>query len=205
MPISCRCAAAVAVCACTAVLVPGAGASVAGDLAAVLKDFQGDRDITPCLFTKKQLQNAKSQLTADTNLYAPELKLELNREIRRWENGGCSGASSGGGGIKIVKANGKGGVRMESVTLKNAGSSQVNLGGYSLRDRAGKKLHLGSVKLAKGRTLRVITGCAKGRHKPSRSGSRYYACRTKEFFSDKGDVAELLNKSGTVLARRPTT
>ncbi len=179
--------------------------AAADDVNAVLKDFQADGAITPCLFTKKQLENAKSQIPADSNIYAPELKIEINNEIGRWEAGGCSGATSGSAaGLQIVKAKGKGGARKEYVTIKDAGSRKVNLKGYALRNTAGKKLRFKTVKIAKGKTLRVITGCAKGKRTASRTGKRYNACKKKQHWKDKGDVAELLNKSGTVLARRPT-
>ncbi len=198
-------AALFAVAACAgAVVVPSAAGSAADDLQAVLKDFEADNKITPCLFTKKQLGNAKSQIPSDFNVYAPEFKVELNNEISRWKSGGCGGATSKKG-VQIVKAKGKGSARKEYVTLKNAGSKAVNLKGYALRNTAGTKLRLKTVRLAKGRTLRVITGCASGKKAASRKGSRYYGCKSKQQWKDKGDVAELLKKGGAVVARRRTS
>jgi len=199
-----RSATALAALACAALLAPAAGASPASDLAAVLKDFQSDRDIKACLFTKKQLEGVKRQVAADADAYAPEFKTEINREIGRWNRGECSGKALSGS-LRIVTAKGKGSARRESVTLKNVGSRRINVRGYALRNRAGKKIRLKSSRLAKGRTLRVITGCAKGKRRPSRKGSRYYACKTKQHWNDKRDVAELLRPGGKVVARKRTT
>jgi hypothetical protein len=205
-----RCAAAAIAVTFAAAALPGSVAgSAASDLDAIVKDYRADSDVTPCLFTKKQLENAKGLLTADFNTYEPQFKAELNREIKRWTDGGCSGGTGGGGsassGLQIVKAKGKGAARKESVTLKNSGKKTVNLRGYALRNKAHKKLRLTTFSLRKGKTVRVITGCARGKHKSSSTSSRYYACRSKQFWSDSGDVVELLNKTGTVAARRPTT
>jgi hypothetical protein len=178
-----------------------ASRAAAGTVDAVLKDFESDNDITACLFTKRQLKKVKSQLGADINVYSPEFKAELNREIRRWTNGGCSGGKKA---LRIAKAKGTGGVRKEFVTLENAGRNRLRLNGYALRDRAHKKLRLGGVTLAGGRTLRVITGCAAGKHAPSARGSRFYACEKKQHWNDRGDVAELLSPGGTVIGRLRT-
>lgn len=204
-PTARRCAGALAtIIACAAVLAPGATASSAGTLSAVLKDFQSDGDITACLFTKAQLTSVKSQIAADSDTYSPDFKAEVNREIRRVSAGECSGKALSGH-LRIVKAKGRGSASREYVTIKNAGSKRVNLRGYALRDHARKKLRLKTVSLARGRTLRVITGCAKGKHRASHTGSRYYACQKKQFWSDTRDVAELLSPSGKVLARHRTT
>ncbi|MGH2841919.1 MAG: lamin tail domain-containing protein, partial [Solirubrobacteraceae bacterium] len=179
----------------------GAAGSASDDLDAVMKDFQADNKITPCLFTSKQLKNAKSQIPADFNIYAPEFKAELNNEIKRWQKRGCSG---GTGALRIVKAKGKGGPRSESVTIKNTGATAVNLKGYALRNTARKKLRLTTIRLAKGQTLRVITGCATGKQTASRAGSRHYACKRKQQWKDRADVAELVRRSGGVIGRRRT-
>lgn len=200
---------AMTACAAVAVaLVPSAVAgSSASDLDAVLADFSADNDITPCLFTKGQLENAKSQIPADFNAYAPEFKIEINTEINRWDNGGCSGNPTGGStaGLKITKAKGKGKVKKESVTIKNTGSKKVNLKGYALRNVAKKKIKFKKgTKIAKGKTLRVVTKCQTHKKKASVKGKTYYACKTKQFWKDSGDVAQLLNKSGKLIAARPT-
>jgi hypothetical protein len=194
--------------AATIALVPSTVVgSAADDLNAVMADFQNDNDITPCLFTKQQLINAKSQIPADFNAYAPEFKVEINAEINRWDNGGCSGNPTGGStaGLKIVSAKGKGKVKKESVKLKNTGSKKVSLKGYSLRNIAMKKIKFKKgTKIASGKTLRVLTKCQKGKKKASVKGKTYYACKSKEFWKDSGDVAQLLNKSGTLIAARQT-
>lgn len=196
-----RCAAVLAMIACGVLLAPSAAASQATIASAVFKDYQSDADITACLFTEAQLKSLK--VGADFDSYSPDLKNEINKEIARWRNGGCSGKAKNG--LRIVTAKGKGSARKEYVTIKNAGRKSVKLGGYALRDHARKKIRLPSIRLAKGRTLRVITACAKGKHKPSRKGSRYYACRKTGFWNDTRDVVELLSPSGKVLARKRTT
>jgi Lamin Tail Domain len=202
-----RCATAVVATAALAGAAAVAPSVVQGaptdDLDAVLKDFDKDSKITPCFFTKAELTHAKGEIPADFNAYGPELKVELNNEIHRWIKGGCSGGKSKG--VRVTKAKGKGSARKESVTIKNASARRVNLGGYSLRNVEGKKLRLSGVTLAKGKTLRVLTGCASGKTSASLSGGRYYACKKTQQWSDKGDVVELLSKTGKVLARRPTT
>jgi hypothetical protein len=187
-----------------AVAVPGAAGSASSDLNAIAKDYQADGKITPCIFTKGQLENAKSLISGDIDAYAPEFRTQINSEISRWDSGGCSGASIGSSGLKIVKTRGKGSARKEYVTIKNGGSKKVNLKGYALRNAKGKKLRFKTVRIAKGKKLKVTTGCAKHRKKASHTAKRYYGCKKKQLWKDKGDVAELLNKSGTVVARRRT-
>jgi hypothetical protein len=86
--------------------------------------------------------------------------------------------------------------------LRNYGSKAVNLKGYVLRDASDHTIRLGKTTLKKRARLRVFTGCRTGHRSAFRKGSRYYACRTKEFWDDAGDVVELDGPTGGLLARR---
>jgi len=87
------------------------------------------------------------------------------------------------------------------VTIRNTGRGAVRLKGATLRDRSGKKLRL-SGRLAGRRSLRVVTGCARGARRPRRVGSRLFACRTGRMWDDRGDVAKVVDARGTVVAQR---
>ncbi len=89
-------AATVAAVLAGALLAPGA---FAADTVtnAVITDYAGDGDITTCAFTQAQLEHVVSQITPDIDAYAPDLRDELDAEIGRWTNGGCSGLPGGGG------------------------------------------------------------------------------------------------------------
>jgi hypothetical protein len=184
-----------------AVIAPTAAASPQSDTAAVIKDFGADSDITPCRFTIGQLENARGQLGADINAYSPGLRVEVNREITRWKDGGCKGKAGAVPDVRIVKVKAKGGVRKESVTLKNFGSKNVSLRRYALRDAAGHVIRFKKTTLKAGRSLVVVTGCRKGSKKALRKGSRYYGCRKTQFWDDAGDVVELLNAKGVLQSR----
>ncbi len=183
-----------------AVLAPAAGASPASDAAAVLRDLGSDGDIAPCRFTLGQLENARNQLGADINTYAPAVKAEINREITRWKDGGCKGKAGAAVDVRIVKVQFKGGATKESVTLKNFGSKSVNLRRYVLSDYAKHKIRFKKTTIKAGRTLKVVTGCRRGSKRAVRKGSTYYACRTKQFWENSGDVARLFTPGGTIVS-----
>lgn|GEM_PF-3312858 len=186
-------------------LVPAAGASPASDFAAVVKDFASDRDITSCRFAVSQLANARGQVTADVDAYAPGLAAEIDRELRRWRDGDCTAKATAKAGVttlKIVKVSPKGGASKESVTIRNTGRKAVNLRRYVLRDAADHAIRFTKTTIRAGKSLRVVTGCRKGSKKAVRKGTSYYACRTKQFWNDAGDVVELLTPQGALLSRR---
>lgn len=188
-----------------ALVAPGAGASPAADFAAIVKDFTRDRDVTPCLFTRAQLEGARAQLGPDANAYAPGLGDELSREIRRWRDGGCTTrrvAAALGGDVRIVKVSAKGAARRESVTLRNYGSKAVSLRGWILRDAADHQIKFKKTTLKAKRRVVVVTGCRRGSRKALRKGTRYYACRSTEFWDDAGDVVELVNAKGGLLSKK---
>jgi len=199
------------------VAAPGAGADAASDYAAVRSDYASDGDITNCRFSRAQLVNARSQISEDVDSYDPNFREEVNREIRRWDSGGCRGSGGGGSGggggttdgadFRIVAIKGKvrgRNKRKEYVTLRNRGGRAGNLRGWSLRDRSGRRIRFRrSLRVGAGRRLRVITGCAKGRRRAVRRGSRYYACRKKGLlWNDRGDVARLVSPRGRLVSQR---
>ena len=153
-----------------------------------------------------QLQNALSQITPDVNAYSPGFRTEVDREIARWRAGGCATAAAkpAGSTLRIVKVQPKGGAKRESVTIKNTGRKAIKLKGYVLRDAADHKIKFMKTTLKAGRSLRVVTGCRKGSKRAVRKGTRYYACRTKQFWDDEGDVVELVNPKGGLLSRKRT-
>lgn len=185
--------------------MPGVGASPAADFNAIVKDFTGGRDITPCLFTQAQLEAARAQLGPDANAYAPGLGDEVTREIKRWRDGDCSRkrvAAAKGADVRISKVTAKGGVRSESVTLRNHGSKTASLKGFILRDAADHAIKFKKTTIKPRRSVVVVTGCRKGSKKAVRKGTRYYACRSTEFWDDAGDVVELVNAKGGLLSTK---
>jgi hypothetical protein len=191
--------------------VPGASADPASDYAAVRADYSSDGDITNCRFSRAQLVNARSQITEDVDTYDPGFREEVNREIRRWDSGGC-GSSGGGGGsakradFRIVTIKGKvraRNKRKEYLTIRNRGGRAGNLKGWSIRDRAGNRIRFRtSLRVRARRRIRVITGCARGRRRAVRRGARYYACRKRLLWNDRGDVARLVSRSGRLVSQR---
>jgi hypothetical protein len=185
-----------------AALAPAAAGSPAGDLKSVLQDYSPDDRITACRFTQRQLEAVRGQISADVETYAKGLRPALNREIKRWKNGGCKGKGPGRTKLRIVAIKPAGGPGKESVTIKNTGRKAISLGGFALRDADDHTLKLRATKLAAGRRLQVITGCRKGQTSAVRRGSRYYACRTNEVWDDASDTVELLGRGGGLVAKK---
>jgi hypothetical protein len=186
-----------------AVLAPSAAGSPSADLGAVARDYASGKRITPCRFTPAQLESARSLINGDVATYAAGLGPAIDREIKRWKDGGCTAkriASGAGANLVIAKVQSNGGARTESVTIRNRSRKSVDLRGYSLRDAGDHTLKFRSTKLAPGRSLRVVTGCRTGTRKAARRGSRYYVCRSKEVWDDTGDVVELLGPGGGLLS-----
>lgn len=182
------------------VLAPGAAGSPASDTEAIARDFS-NRDIVSCRFTPKQLQNALGRVSGDADTYAESaaLRAEIEREIKRWNSGGCKGRKIA---VKIVAIKPTGDAGKESVTIKNSGRKAVNLRRYALRDADDHTIRFGNVNLKRGRSLRVITGCRRGQRKAVRRGSSYYACRKTQFWDDVGDLIELVTPQGGLLSER---
>jgi len=60
----------------------------------VYADYQPDNQVTPCLFTKAQLQSAKQQAQSFGDAVYGGFVGELDQEIRRWDSGGCTGVAA---------------------------------------------------------------------------------------------------------------
>ena len=104
--------------------------------------------------------------------------------------------------MRIVKIKSKGGARSESVTLRNYSSKTVSLRNFVLRDAGDHLIKFKKTSLKSKRSVVVVTGCRKGSKKAVRKGTRYYACRSREFWDDAGDVVELVNAKGGLLSRK---
>jgi len=182
------------------VFAPGAAGSAASDAAAVARDFS-NRDIVSCRFTRKQLERALAQISPDADTYAETaaLRAEINREIKRWQTGGCKGRKVV---LRIVTFKPTGDAAKESVTIKNISKKTLNLSRYALRDAADHTIRFGNLKLKRGRTLRVVTGCRSGQRKAVRRGSTYHACRKTQFWDDAGDIIELVTPQGGLLSTK---
>lgn len=186
-------------------LAPGAAGSPSADLTAIARDYASGRDITPCRFTQAQLMGARGLINADVETYAAGLGAAIDREIKRYRDGGCTPAkkaAAAGANLVIVKVQPKGGARKESVTIRNRSRKTINLKGYALRDAGDHTLKFRTTKLKAGRSLRAVTGCRKGSRKAGRRGTRYYFCRSKQVWDDAGDTVELLGPGGGLLASR---
>jgi hypothetical protein len=191
-----------------AVAVPGAGAAPSDDLFAVFSDWRRDGDVTACRFSRAQLVSARSRITPDVDAYAPSLREEVNREIARWDAGGCGRGGDASRSVpllarlRIVRIRPRG-RRTESVTIKNTGRRTANLRRASLRDRAGHRIRFRRrLRLRGGSSLRVVTGCPRGRRRAFRRRSRYFACRRSQLWNARGDVARLYNSRGRIVSQR---
>ncbi len=196
---------AVAAVLVAAALAPTAAGSPTADLSAIGRDYASGRDITPCRFSVSQLESAKTLINADVETYAAGLGAAIDREIKRWRDGGCSArkiAAAGGAALRIVSVQPKGGARRESVLIRNVSGRTVDLRGYALRDADDHTLKFRTTKLKRGARLRAVTGCRKGVRKAVRRGTRYYFCRSKQVWDDAGDTVELLGRGGGLLAIR---
>ena len=188
-----------------AALAEGAAGSPSADLTAIARDYASGRDITPCRFTQAQLTGARTLVNADVETYAAGLGVAIDREIKRWRDGGCTArqaAVAAGAKLVIVKVQAKGGARRESVTIRNRSRKTVNLRNYALRDAGDHTLKFRTTKLKPGRSLRAVTGCRKGSNKSGRRANSYYFCRSRQVWDDAGDTVELLGPGGGLLHSR---
>ena len=185
-----------------ALLAPIASGSPASDLAAITRDYARDGNVTSCRFVLSQLENARNQISGDAATYAAGLLSEVEREIKRWQDGRCKGKQGGRLDVRIVRIDALGRAKGESVTIRNATRKTINLRGYALRDAADHTIKLRATKLKAGKRLIVITGCRSGHRDPLRRGERYFACRKREIWDDAGDTVELVNAAGALLAQK---
>ena len=195
-----------------AVGAPAAEAAPSDDFHAVMFDWISDEDITDCRFTREQLVNAAivGAASREVSAYSPGFAIEVRREIARRDFGGCPSpavpddprARSPLRAVRITRIRPRGG-RAESVTIRNSGSRRVNLGRATLRDRSGNRVRIPrGIRLGARRSLRIITGCARGRKKAVRRGARLFACRRARLWDDRGDVVKVVDTRGTVATQR---
>ncbi|MBA2505665.1 MAG: hypothetical protein H0V29_06935 [Thermoleophilaceae bacterium] len=174
------------------VAAPVAMADAIGDYTQVRQDFQqADGQITPCRYTSAQLENARRVALSSPDLSYTGLVGAIEREIARR----CSTTLLG---MKIVSVRGKGRGARERVVLRNGGQKTIRLRG-TLRNRAGKRLKLSTTSVKRGKRLTVSLGCRKGRR--GKRGSRLYACKSGNFFKDRGDVVRLYDLKGRVASQ----
>lgn len=206
-------AVAIAGVALAAVPAPAGSAAPADDYRAVFDDWRGDQDVTACRFSRTRLANARdvARSVGDPDSYAPGFREEVERELARHAKGGCRGvapeppesqrARSPLRRVRIVRVLARGGSG-ESVTIRNSGSRRVSLAQASLRDLRGARLQLPRGTMLHGRrSLRVVTGCARGASRPVRRGPSLFACRRRGLWDDRGDVVKLVDPSGIVVAQ----
>ncbi len=184
-----------------AVLVPTATATPAADLSAMIRDHARDNKLTPCRYTKNQLNQARTQIGPDIDTYGKGIRTAINRELKRWSDGKCKGKRDGAK-LQISTVRGTGAAGKEYVKIRNLAGKTVNLRNYALRDSADHVLKFRSTKLKRGAALKVITGCRSGHKTALRRGSSYYACRSTEVWDDAGDLVELLGPGGGLLSRK---
>jgi hypothetical protein len=185
----------------TAVLAPTAVASPTADLSAMIRDEARHTTLTPCRFTKNQLNGARAQISGDIDTYGKGIRSAINRELKRWSDGKCKGKRDGAK-LQISRVRAAGGADKESITIRNLAGKSVNLRNYALRDSGDHVLKFRSTKLKRGATLKVITGCRSGHKSAFRRGPSYYACRSAEVWDDAGDLVELLGPGGGLLSRK---
>lgn len=141
-----------------------------------------------------------------------------NGETPRGENGGPGGTQitpaqppsqtqrnrSPIGRLRIARVARRGRVARELLRITNEGQIAVHLGGSTIRNARGRRARLpGRLLVQPGQAVTVRLGCKRGRRVPTLSGSTAWAClRAREFFSDRGDVAQLVDRAGVVVSQR---
>jgi hypothetical protein len=188
-----------------------AGASPQSDFDAVYGDWKSDLVITPCRWTQAQLQNAYNIANSNPDFqYETRFSGAVQAEIGRWRKGGCAGVApfsvrqaSPLFGARIVKVSGKGGAAKEVVQVRNSGARALAFRSASLRNlRGSKAVFPAGFRLAKGRSVVVHVGCAKGKRKASFTAQTVWLCRRAQLFGDRGDVARLADAKGVVVTQR---
>lgn len=107
------------------------------------------------------------------------------------------------GQLRIARVARRGGTSREHVRITNPGSARVHLGGATIRNSRGRRARVpGRLVVRPGGTVTVRLGCSR-RRVPALRGATAWACaRGTEFFTDRGDVAQLVDRAGTVVSQR---
>ncbi|HEX6713326.1 MAG TPA: hypothetical protein VF066_08070 [Thermoleophilaceae bacterium] len=186
-------------------------ASPQTDFNAVYGDWKKDSVITRCSWSQAQLQNAYDIARSNPDFqYETEFVDDTQAEIKRWKNGGCAGIQplsvrkkSPLYGVRIVAVRGKGSRAKETVTIRNTTRRTVSFRKASLTNFKGKGFYFPTrFKLARGRTIVVHIGCAKGRRGTVITRRAAWFCRPYSLFRDKGDLARLADAKLLVVSQR---
>lgn len=193
-----------------AVFATPAAAGPFEDYHNIRADWAADRIITPCRWSEQELANAR-QISADVpdDQYT-DFPAALDRELVRWRSGACTDRTpenvrerSPLASMGIARVSGRGRAPREFVRLRNRGRSTVNLSGATLRNRRGARARMPrGFRVRPGRTVTVRVGCRRGSRRATVRGSTAWLCRRRALFSDRGDVARLADRRGTVVSQK---
>ena len=187
-----------------------AAATPGDDFNAVYGDWKPDHVITPCWWTRHQLQNAYDVAASNPDMgYSPDFQDAVQREIKRWKDGDCAGVSPASQrrvsplhGARIVAIAGRGGAGAESVKIKNTTRKTLAFRKATLRNHAkGRAVFPATFKLKPGRKALVHVGCAPGKGRPSLKGTTVWLCRRSQLFRDRGDTGRLADSKGIVVSQ----
>lgn len=108
------------------------------------------------------------------------------------------------GGLRIVRVGIRGTARREYVRIVNTGRRTARLAGATIRNGRRVRLRLPrNLTIRAGRAVTVHVRCARGTRRAVVRGSRVYACSSRRsLFADRGDIAQLADRSGTVISQR---
>jgi hypothetical protein len=106
-------------------------------------------------------------------------------------------------GARIISVRGKGGAAREVVAIRNRAGKTLSFRKASLTNLKGRGFYFPNrFKLRKGRTVRVHTGCQKGKHRSTFSARAVWLCGKSGIFRDKGDLARLADSKLLVVSQR---
>jgi hypothetical protein len=188
-----------------------ASASLQSDFDAVYGDWKKDAVITKCAWSQAQLQNAYDVAQGSPDFQYETKFVDATRaEINRWKTGGCAGIQplsvrkkSPLYGARIVSVRGRGGAASEVVAIRNRAGKALSFRKASITNLKGRGFYFPNrFKLKKGRTVRVHTGCQKGKHRSSFTTRHVWLCGKGGIFRDKGDLARLADAKLLVVSQR---
>jgi hypothetical protein len=188
-----------------------ASATPQTDFDGVYGDWKPDLVITPCKWSKAQLQSAYNVSNGNPDFqYETAFQDDVVKEIKRWDDNGCAGVlplsrrrTSPINGARIVTVKPRGGSAKEVVTIRNGASRTIALRKASLRNlTGGRAVFPAKFKLGKGRTAVVHVGCASGQRHASFKQRTVWLCHRKQLFADKGGVARLADAKALVVSQR---
>jgi hypothetical protein len=158
---------------CLLVFAVSASADPSDDYRSVHRDWEADGNIAPCHWTVEQLQNARAIADSNPDDTYNGFPDRVDEEIARWRRGDCAPR------LKIVAVRAK----RERVAITNVGGSPAPVTGVRLRDRQGN-----TIRLPRGFELPV-------------RDTLVVRSRRRAIWDDRGDVARLVAKDGSVVSR----